>query len=427
MICVKAKSRRDGAIRPAFLASVLLALGACASVPLTTAADEEAVYIQRYQAQERAAQTGGGLPNYDPLETVAGASTIAPLPGAPPDIAPASLSQARDFAAARDSSSFMVWHKGALIEETYFDGYNRDAPINAKSLAKPLTAILVGRAIAQGHIKSLDQPVADFITEWKSDPRKSRILVRHLLDMRSGLLAQSVPTGPDHILNRAYLHPRHDRIIINEYPLTHEPGTRYDYSNANSELVAPLIERATRMRYARYLAKALLEPLGAAGGTIFVNRHGGTAHSGCCVQLPAQTWMKLGILLLKDGVWNGRHLLPKGYVATMRTPTAQNPNAGLGVWTGEPYARMRGSLNPEFAMGRTLHSEPYAARDLYLFDGNGSQVVYIVPSLDLVIMRTGNYPAKDRPWDNSIVPNLIIRGIGPSAGNPASTATPGAQ
>jgi hypothetical protein len=95
----------------------------------------------------------------------------------------------------------------------------------------------------------------------------------------------------------------------------------------------------------------------------------------------------------------------------MRTPTRENPNAGLGVWTGEPYLKWRGSLNPEFEMGRTLHSEPYATHDLFLFDGNGSQVVYVIPSLDLVIMRTGEYPPKDHPWDNSIVPNLIIRGL----------------
>ncbi len=414
------KRRRTGRIRSALLASILLVIGACVSVPAPV--DDEAVYIQRYQAQERAAQMGGGLPSYDPLERVGGAQVIPPLPSAMPGAGNAALQEARDYVSARGSSAFIVWHKGTLIEETYFDGYNRDALIKAKSLAKPLTAILIGRAIAQGYIKSLDQPVADFVTEWKNDPRRSKILVRHLLDMRTGLLAQGIPTGPADILQRAYLHPRHDEIIINEYPLTHEPGTRYDYSNANAELVAPLIERATRTRYAHYLTKTLLEPLGAAGGTIFVNRPGGMAHSGCCVQMPARTWLKLGILLLNDGVWKGNRLLPEGYVAAMRTPTKENPNAGLGVWTGQPYAKLRGSLNPEFAMGRTLQSESYAASDLFLFDGNGSQVVYIIPSQDLVILRTGNYPPRDRPWDNSFVPNLIIRGIQPSAGNPARSA-----
>ena len=77
-----------------------------------------------------------------------------------------------------------------------------------------MTAIAVGRAMALGKIRSLDQPVADFIPEWRTDERRRLILVRHLLDMRSGFLPQSMSPDPAHILNRAYLHPRHDDIII---------------------------------------------------------------------------------------------------------------------------------------------------------------------------------------------------------------------
>jgi CubicO group peptidase (beta-lactamase class C family) len=103
----------------------------------------------------------------------------------------------------------------------------------------------VGRALSLGKIRSLDQPVADFITEWRGDPRRSKILVRHLLDMRSGFLPQAPATTAEDILNRAYLHPRHDEIIIHDYPVVDEPGTRYEYNNATSELIAVLIERAS--------------------------------------------------------------------------------------------------------------------------------------------------------------------------------------
>ena len=129
----------------------------------------------------------------------------------------------------------------------------------SKSLAKPVTALLIGRAIKLGYIKSLDQPVADFITEWKGDASREKMTIRHLLDMRSGLLMQGQPSGLQDILNRAYLHPHHDEIIIREYPLISEPGTRYDYSNATAELIAPVIERATGMRYSTFLSDALLK------------------------------------------------------------------------------------------------------------------------------------------------------------------------
>jgi len=411
----------------AFLAAAIMVTGGCATASVDDRAAEEAVYMKRYQAQAEAAQQGGGLPAYDTLEPVAGAAEIDLIPTAASDISNSAMATARTFAADRNTSAFLVWHKGALVEETYFGEYDRSALINSKSLAKPITAIVIGRAIAEGHVQSLDQPVADFITEWQSDTGKSKILIRHLLDMRTGLLAQGNPTGPEDVLQRAYLHPRHDQVIIDEYPLINPPGTRYEYANANSELIAPLIERATGMRYADYLTKMVLEPLGAAGGTVFVNRPDGTAHSGCCIQLPAQTYLKLGILLLQDGVWDGTRLLPEGYVAAMRTPTRENPHAGLGVWMAEPYIERRGSLNPGLDIGRTLHSEPYAASDLFLFDGNSHQVVYIVPSKNLVILRTGSYPPKDRPWDNSVIPNSIIGGIQAERGDAPPIAHTGAK
>lgn len=398
----------------ALLGMAAAMIGGCTTTASDQRAAEEAIYMERYEAQAKAAQYGGGLPSYDPLEPVAGAAEIEPFPTASPDVSSSAMAKARAFVADRNTSAFLVWHKGVLVEETYFGEYSRDALVNSKSLAKPITAIVIGRALAEGHLQSLDQPVADFITEWRDDPGKSKILIRHLLDMRTGLLAQGVPTGPEDVLHRSYLHPRHDEVIIAEYPLINPPGTRYEYANANSELVAPLIERATGMRYTEYLTEKVLEPLGAAGGTVFVNRPGGTAHSGCCIQLPAQTYLKLGILLLQDGVWNGERLLPDGYVGAMRTPTKENPHAGLGVWVAEPYIRGRGALNPGLDIGRTLHSEPYAASDLFLFDGNSHQVVYIVPSEDLVILRTGSYPPKDLPWDNSMLPNTIIGGISPA-------------
>ncbi|MEP3225581.1 MAG: serine hydrolase [Parasphingorhabdus sp.] len=403
-----------------FVAISLMTAG-CATMAEKPAAglDEEALYMERYAAQTRAATIGGGLPSYDPLEQVRGASKQEALPIAEtPQIASEALDKAEAFAATRNSSAFLVWDRGAIAREAYFDGYSATKLVNAKSLAKPLTAIIVGRAIQQGYIKSLDQPVADFITEWKNDAQRSQILVRHLLDMRTGLLPQGPAKGPEDVLNKAYLHPRHDEIIINEYPLVNSPGSRYEYANANSELVAPVIERATGKRYGQYLTEALLEPLGAAGGTIWVNRPGGTAHSGCCIQLPALTYLRFGILLAQDGTWNGAQLLPEGYVKSMTTATQENPHAGLGVWIAGEYIKRRGSLNPSLKFGQTVHSQPYAAQDLFLFDGNGNQVVYVIPSQQLVILRTGGRPPADSPWDNSYLPNLIINAMVRSANDP---------
>ncbi len=370
-----------------------------------TSADE-ALYLQRFQAAANAPQE-----TYDTLEPVPGAAGRTLIPAAATaTIDAAALDAAEAYAKDSNAKAFMVWRDGVLERETYFAGAARPSLLASKSLAKPLTAAAIGRALALGVIESLDQSVADFITEWKGTP-KADILVRHTLDMRTGLLPQGFSTDPADVLNRAYLHPRHDDVLINDYPLVHTPGSRYDYANATSELVALVIERATGRRYAEFISEEVLKPIDAPGGQIWVDRPGGLAHSGCCILLPAESWLRLAILLLDDGVHAGTRLLPEGYVGEMRTPTEQNPHYGLGVYIGAPYLERRGWAAPDLPWPKILHSEPYLADDLYLFCGNSNQVVYIVPSKRLIVLRVGDSPPKTPEWDNSVLPNLILKGL----------------
>jgi CubicO group peptidase (beta-lactamase class C family) len=202
---------------------------------------------------------------------------------------------------------------------------------------------------------------------------------------------------------------------LREYPVVDEPGTRYEYNNATSEMVAILLERATGRRYAEFLSTEVLKPLGAAGGEVWINRPSGMAHSGCCLMLPVETWLKLAILVMQDGEWRGKRLLPPGYVAEMRHGSRENPYYGLGLYVAGTYTERRGFANPERepAARRVLHSEPYLSRDLVLFDGNANQVAYIVPSEQLVIVRVGDAPPRSAAgeWDNSFLPNTILRGV----------------
>jgi CubicO group peptidase (beta-lactamase class C family) len=399
--------------------------------PRVFPAADEALYLQRFTQLEQAFRQGLGLESYAPLEAVPGDPRARPLPQAAPGeerIDPGALREAREYAARNNSAAFIVWHRGRLETAAYFQGMQAVDTFPSRSLAKPMTAVAVGRAIALGRIRSLDQPVADFISEWRGDPQRSRILVRHLLDMRSGFLPQAMASTPQDILNRAYLHPRHDEIIIHDYPVVDEPGTRYEYNNATSELVAVLIERATGVRYGQFLAREVLQPIGSPGGEVWVNREGGVAHAGCCLMLPPEAWVRLGVLLLQDGIWEDRRLLPVGYVAEMRSGTAQNPWYGLGVYVAGTYKARRGFANPdrEPESRRVLHSEPYLADDLFLFDGNANQVVYVIPSQQLVILRVGNSPPRTpgQEWDNSFLPNTILRGLRRDPGEPMPRAQP---
>ncbi|MXW47020.1 MAG: serine hydrolase [Gammaproteobacteria bacterium] len=372
--------------------------------------EDEALYRKRFEALTD--RTGAsGLAAYDPLKDVPGAAAPAPLEMAKtPGISAGALETAGEYARAMNSTAMLIWLDGKLEAESYFGDVTAGSLLMSRSLAKPLSVIAVGRAMQEGHIESLDEPAANYFHEWRDTPI-SAITIRHLLGMRSGLKPQAPAPGIGDILNRAYLHPRHDEVIINDYPLTDKPGSRYEYSNANSELVAPLVERATGVEYEDWVSQEVLAPIGAAGGQVWMNREGGTAHAGCCWLLPAESWLRMAILLINDGEMHGRRLLPEGYVRAMTTAAAQNPHAGLEVYVAGDYIERRGAANPDRDVGETLHGEPYLVHDLFLFDGNSNQVIYIVPSARLAAARLGNRPPADTEWDNAYLINTLLRGL----------------
>ena len=174
--------------------------------------------------------------------------------------------------------------------------------------------------------------------------------------------------------------------------------------------MAPLIERATGQQYEDWISNEILNPLGARGGEVWMNRKDGTAHSGCCTLLHPESFLRLAILYLNDGNWEGKRLLPEGFVDQVKTGTPQYPHAGMGVYIAGNYIEARGPSNPDIPFGKTKHGEPYLAADLFLFDGNGNQVAYIIPSADMVIFRSGTWPSKELGWDNSVLPNIILAG-----------------
>lgn len=412
------------------IGSLLVTLAVCAAcTPKSRQADYfpgalefspeiEAVYLERFElAQSRVS----GDEIYIDREEISGAVDWVPLSEAElgdHTISDAALDAAEAYARSNDSSAFIVWRKGKVEREIYFEPFTRKAPVNSYSLSKPLAAFAVGRALEMNLIESLDQPVADFVNEWRGDSRREKILIRHLLDMRAGFLPQLPAQGPDDVLSRTFLHPHHDEIIIADYPVIDEPGTRYEYNNAASEMVPVVIERASGRRYAEFLSSELFQKIGAQGGALWVNRPGGMAHGGCCMLIPPEAFVRLAILMLQDGTWNEQRLLPVGYVEEMIAPTNENPYFGLSIWVAGSYTERRGFANADRDMRKVLHSQPYLADDLYLFDGNGNQVVYIVPSQDLVILRTGLplVPTVNDEWDNSYLPNVIMRGIEKYAG-----------
>ncbi|MEP2101224.1 MAG: serine hydrolase domain-containing protein [Parasphingorhabdus sp.] len=396
-----------------FSALTALLLTACQHIGQTTAstswqdrpASAESAYLERFAAVAKA----GGYLSYDILKPVQGADarfmTKSDQDSSP--ISKSAIEKVMNYAGATNSSALLIWHDGELVAERYFGDTKVDSALVSKSLAKPLSAIAIGRAIKMGDIASLDQSASDFITEWRGTP-KAKMTIRHVLAMQTGFLEQAFAPGPDNHWARAYMDPYHERYLIHEYPLTDEPGSTYSYSNAAADLIAIIIARATEQSYDEFIGKQVLAPIGAVGGTIWLNRANGFPHSGCCINLPAQSWLKLAILLSENGRVGAEQILPQNFVAEMRKPSVHNLYYGLGVWLGQPYAERRGFMGPKSSAPKVLHSAPYLADDLFLFDGNGNQVAYIIPSEKMVILRLGSSPPKSVVWDNSFLPNTIL-------------------
>ena len=399
---------------------LLKGLGVALAVVVTIAGIAWAAnydYMQRYlrMAVSQARGESQRADWYEPVDKVPGAPAV-PLPVADVRrVSATALASADAYARQTRSQGLLVWQGGQLQAAYYYDGFRPDELIASKSMAKMTVGIVIGRAIAQGHIKSLDQPVSDFITEWQGTDRQGPT-IRHFLQNSSGISRFSYNDfKPWSQTMREYLSARHEDILIHETKRDYEPGTEYDYSMITSDVLALVIERATGQRYADYLGTHLLKPIGAAGGTVYINRPGGLAHSGCCLMLPAESFIRLGMLMAHDGVWEGQRLLPDGWVKETVTPSPANPKWGLHMWIGSPCVkRLRWFPERSQKVG-VLHSECYLADDLFLFDGSGNQAMWIVPSKDLVVLRFGppptRQPGEPGEFDNSRLPNTIIRGL----------------
>ena len=374
------------------------------------------VYIERYQAV--AASGGAGdVDVYAPTEPVRGHHDgfMAVAPESERSIPETALAQARAYAGKNASTSLLVWHKGKLQSADYWSGVAADTPVNSRSLHKMLGGLVIATALQNGHITSLDDSVSKYIPSWKTTP-KERMTIRNVLQMSSGLMWFR-GGGFYSVQSRRYIDPEWERILRDELPMQFEPGSEYDYSDMTADIMPHIIEGATGKRYADYLSDAVLKPLGAAGGEIWVNREGGMPHGGCCLMLPPETWLRIGLLALNRGHAGDQQILPTWWMDEMLKPSAQNPHFGLMVWLGQPYTQRRLYHRPDSPNNArprpgAYHSEPYLADDLYLFDGMNGQIVYIIPSEELVIVRTGLRPPSNQPeWDNTTLPNLILRAI----------------
>lgn len=352
-----------------------------------------------------------------PQELVAGGS-LAQVPTAQQDtIDPAAIARAESYAQATDSIAFLVYHRGAIRYEKYFPGYGPDVRTDSFSGHKTVMALLFGAAVADGFVNSVDEPAAKYLAEFATDARKD-IRIRDLLQMASGL---EVPRFPGLTSIRLISGSDIARTALS-LPLEKPPATYFQYSNVNAELLGIIIQRASHQRYADYLSQRLWSRIGAPPAAVWLDHAGGMPRTFCCIYTTARAWLQVGQLILGNGRIGDDQIVPAAWITAMTTPSPNNANYGYQVWLGSPPGTGR-KYNDKTI--KAYHSEPFAATDMIYIDGFGGQRVYIVPSQQLIIIRTGR---AQTTWDDAVIPNAILRGLHPQQGPKASSdANKGAQ
>lgn len=339
-----------------------------------------------------------------PQEAVPGRPRDDIAIGAQVTLDPRGLALAETYADRMRSVALLVFHRGALRYERYWSGFDEATRTNPNSMHKTVLALVVGAAIADGHIPSVDAPASRWITEWRGDARRD-ITVRELLQMASGL---EVPIFGTWKSSRILFGSDLQAGVLGlgvEAP----HGSVFQYNNASSQVLVMLVERATGQRYADYLSRRLWQRIGAEDAALWMDRVGGQPRGFCCLFATARDWLRVGRLILDRGRVGEEQVLPVEWITAMTTPSARNPNFGLHVWLGSPSGTARPyNRYTTRAKADAFHSARFAADDIIYLDGFGGQRVYIVPSQELVIVRTG---VSSTEWDDAVLPNAIIGAV----------------
>lgn len=366
---------RRGLRRRAACAAVLIAAAtACSDGSTSTRADE------RPPAEETARAGGSAEAVPDPDWDVA----------SPEDhgMDPAALERARDyaFAGGMNTQGVVVVHDGVIVAEWYADGAGEESWAASWSVAKSFTSALVGIAVDDGLIPSVDEPMTTWFPEWAGTDREA-ITLRDVLQMSSGLqwVEDYDPgaVGASDII-RLVLDERDQLAYAAGRPAAAPAGSAWSYSSGDAMLLSGVIEQATGMPAGDYARQEIFDPLGMDRVEWWRDVPGHTL-TYCCLDTTSRDFARFGLLYERQGAWGDEQVVPRAWVEESLDAAPHSGGAyGYQWWLDE-------------AAG--LPDDTFAAL------GHDGQYIFVIPSLDLVVVRNGTY-RKD-PGPAVADPNLF--------------------
>lgn len=288
-----------------------------------------------------------------------------------------------EFLAETGTQAFLVIQNDNILYEQYFNGMERDSIVTSFSMGKSFTSTLIGAAIADGFINSVDDPITDYLPELaERDARFSAITVRDLLRMSSGI--RYVETG---FINgddaKTYYYPDLRWLTINETRIDQQPGEVFLYNNFHPLLLGLILERTTGTTVAGYLEEKIWQPLGMEYEASWSLDERGFEKMESGINARAIDFARFGRLFLNNGNWQGTQVLPAEWVAEATQPSAEAEPAGY--YPDNPYFNEHNGYYQYmwWGIGREDGNYDFTAHGRY------GQYIYISPAKKLIIVRNG--------------------------------------
>ena len=311
----------------------------------------------------------------------------------------ADTAAAEAMLAGHQTLALLVIRRGELVYERYFNGHTRTSVSASMSVAKSVVSALVGIAVAEGRISSLDEPVTRWLPELLgNDLRFGQITLRHLLLMRSGIAFDEGYGSPFSEAARFYL-TNNLQAEVGRLRIKGPPDLAYDYKSGDTQLLAMALQRAVGQPLPRYAESRLWQPMGAEHGASWSldSAAQGQVRAFCCINATAVDFARFGLLYLQGGQAGGRSVVPADWVrdstAVQNHPGAdeaarrniESPGRLDMAYYGWQWRRAPAPAVP----GATAGSPLRPPGDDFYAEGLHGQFVYIAPATQTVIVRLG--------------------------------------
>jgi len=214
--------------------------------------------------------------------------------------------------------AFLIIQDQKIVFEEYWDGYNEDSLSNSFSMAKGIVSLLIGAAIEDGYIESLDQKVGEFIEAY-NEGGKEKITIRDVLTMSSGLDWDEAYASLFSPTTESYYGNDLEQMVKN-LDVMEKPGVRYYYRSIDTELLAMIVESATGRNISDYCSQKYWKFMGAKHDALWsLDKKEGMEKAFCCFHSNARDFARWGQLIINEGKWNDRQLVAREYIEEATT------------------------------------------------------------------------------------------------------------